>query len=228
MKEMILMMKKIRSTIKKDWFIIAIITLTFVVCLYIYPSLPEKMASHWNAKGEIDGYSGKFFGAFGIPLMNLAFYFLFIFLPYLDPKKENYSKFSGAYKLIRYSFHILFTCIQASILLVALGHPVNIGMFVGVAVSMLFVVIGNVMGKFKHNYFVGIKTPWTLANEEVWTKTHRMAAPLWVVGGIISGVFAIILNGKSFFYIVLLIVVSVISIVPIIYSFIIFKRVNRK
>ncbi|WP_435790930.1 SdpI family protein [Clostridium sp.] len=222
------MMKKIRSTIKNDWFIIAIITLTFVVCLYFYPSLPDKMPIHWNTEGQIDGYSGKFIGAFGIPLMNLAFYFLFIFLPYLDPKKENYVKFKGAYKLIRYSFHILFTCIQASILMVALGYPVNIGMFVGVAVSLLFVVIGNVMGKFKHNYFVGIKTPWTLANEEVWTKTHRMAAPLWVVGGIISGIFAIILDGKSYFYIVLLIVVSAISIVPILYSFVIFKQLNKK
>ncbi|MCJ7689464.1 MAG: SdpI family protein [Clostridiaceae bacterium] len=222
------MMKKILDTIKKDWIIIAILTLTFIVCLYFYPSLPEKMPSHWNSKGQIDGYSGRFFGAFGIPLMNLAFYFMFIFLPYIDPKKQNYAKFSGAYKLIRYSFHILFVCIQALILMVALGYPVNVGMFIGVAVSLLFIVIGNVMGKFKHNYFVGIKTPWTLANEEVWTKTHRMAAPLWVIGGIISGIFAIIGDGKSSFFIVLMIVVSVISIVPIVYSFVIFKQLDKK
>jgi uncharacterized membrane protein len=228
MKEMILMMKKIKSTMKNDWVIIALITLTFVVCLYFYPSLPDKMPIHWNSKGEIDGYSGRLIGTFGIPLMNLVFYFLFIFLPYLDPKKENYVKFAGAYKLIRYSFHILFICIQASILMVALGHAVNVGMFVGVAVSLLFIVIGNVMGKFKHNYFVGIKTPWTLANEEVWTKTHRMAAPLWVVGGIILGVFAVILDGKSSFSIVVLIVVSMISIVPMVYSFVIFKQLNKK
>jgi uncharacterized membrane protein len=228
MKEMIIMMKKILEFIKKDWVIIAIITLTFMVTLYFYPRLPSKIPIHWNAEGQIDGYSGKFLGAFLIPLMNLASYFMFIFLPYLDPKKANYEKFPAAYKLVRYSFHILFVCIQGIILLVALGYPVNVTMFIGIGISLLFVLMGNVMGKFKHNYFVGIKTPWTLANEEVWTKTHRMAAPLWVVGGLISAVFAIIGDGKSSFFIVLMVVVSVISIVPIVYSFVIFKRLEKK
>lgn len=222
------MMKKIRGLIKEDWIIIAIITLSFMVSLYFYPSLPNKMASHWNAEGQIDGYSGKFFGAFGVPLMNVAFYFLFIFLPYLDPKKENYAKFKGAYKVIRYSLHILFAGIEVIVLLVAFGNPVNVGMFVGVGMSLLFVVIGNVMGKLKHNYLVGIKTPWTLANEEVWTKTHRMAAPLWVVGGLISGVFAIAFEGKSTFFIALIIILSVISIGPLIYSYVIFKQLDKK
>ncbi|MGH4118136.1 SdpI family protein [Clostridium sp.] len=222
------MMKKILDTIKKDWFIIAIIALTFMVTIYLYPSLPSKIPSHWNSEGQIDGYLGRFLGAFLIPLMNLGFYFMFIFLPYLDPKKANYAKFSGAYKLLRYSFHILFACIQIIILLVALGHPVNVTMLIGIGTSLLLVLIGNVMGKFKHNYFVGIKTPWTLANEEVWTKTHRMAAPLWVVGGIISAVFAILFEGKSSYSIALVIIISVISIVPIVYSFVIFKRLEKK
>lgn len=222
------MTKNIRSFIKKDWIVIGIITLTFIFTLYFYPSLPSKIPNHWNSKGQIDGYSGRLFGAFLIPLMNLAFYFLFIFLPYLDPKKANYEKFPAAYKLLRYSFHILFACIQVTILLVALGHPVNVGMVIGVGVSLLFVVIGNVMGKFKHNYFVGIKTPWTLENEEVWVKTHRMAAPLWVVGGIVSAFFAILLDGKTSSSIALLITVSIISIVPMIYSYVIFKKLDKK
>jgi len=219
-------MKKIYSNIKKDWFIIALIALTFIVSLYFYPSLPNKIPSHWNVSGEIDGYSGRFFGAFGIPLMNLAFYFLFLFLPYFDPKKENYEKFPAAYQSIRYSFHILFVGIQAMVLLVALGYHINVGMFVVLGVSLLFVVIGNVMGKFKHNYFVGIKTPWTLANEEVWTKTHRMAAPLWVVGGIISAIFEIF-GGAAASFIALMVIVSVISIVPIVYSYVIFKKLKE-
>ena len=223
--EMILIMKKTLNFIKKDWFIIAILALTFMVSLYFYPDLPSKIPSHWNSKGEIDGYSGRFFGTFLIPLMNLGFYFLFIFLPYLDPKKANYEKFQLAYKVIRYSFHILFACIQVVILLVALGNTVNVTMLIGVGTSLLFVVIGNVMGKFKHNYFVGIKTPWTLANEEVWVKTHRMAAPLWVVGGIISAIFAII--GDTMYFIALVTIIPVIAIVPMIYSYVIFKKLSK-
>ncbi|MCB2290612.1 SdpI family protein [Clostridium sp. CS001] len=218
-------MKKILDIIKKDWFILVIIVLTFMVSLYFYPELPSKIPSHWNSKGEIDGYLGKFFGTFLIPLMNLAFYFMFLFLPYLDPKKANYEKFKSSYKVIRNSLHILFACIQVVILLVALGHRVDVVMLIGVGTSLLFVVIGNVMGKFKHNYFVGIKTPWTLANEEVWVKTHRMAAPLWVVGGIISTIFAII--GGTMYFIALITIVSIISIVPMIYSYVIFKKLNK-
>jgi uncharacterized membrane protein len=217
-------MKKILNNIKKDWFIFVLIVLTLMVSLYFYPSLPSKIPSHWNINGEIDGYSGRFFGAFGIPLMNLAFYFLFIFLPYFDPKAANYAKFPSAYKVIRYSFHLLFACLQAIVLLVAFGHPVNVVMFVGVGTSLLLVVIGNVMGKFKHNYFVGIKTPWTLANEEVWVKTHRMAAPLWVVGGILSAIFTII--GGGTFILPFIIIVATISIIPVIYSYVIFKKLK--
>ncbi|PRR79741.1 SdpI family protein [Clostridium vincentii] len=220
------MIKKILNSIKKDWFIIAVLVVTFIVSLYFYASLPSQIPIHWNAKGQVDGYSGKLFGTFAMPLMNLAFYFFFIVLPFLDPKKANYAKFQSAYKLIRITFHIFFAGIQAIVLLVALGHTVNVSMFVGLGTSLLFVVIGNVMGKFKHNYFVGIKTPWTLANEEVWAKTHRMAAPLWVVGGIISAIFAIV-GGESFF-IALFIILSIVSIVPIIYSYIIFKKFDKK
>jgi len=219
------MMKKILNDIKKDWPIIAIIALTFMVGLYFYPSLPSKVPSHWNFKGQINGYSGRFFGAFGLPLMNLAMYSLFIILPYIDPKQANYEKFPSAYKVIRYTLHIFFVGMQAVVLLVALGNTVNVGMFVGLGVSILLVVIGNVMGKFKHNYFVGIKTPWTLANEEVWVKTHRMASPLWVVGGILSGIFAII--GNETFFIALMIIVFIISIVPMVYSYVIFKKLNK-
>lgn len=219
-------MKNILKSIKKDWLILAIVVLTFVLSLYFYPSLPDRVPSHWNAKGQIDGYSGKFFGGFGIPLINLGLYFLFIILPYLDPKKANYAKFPSAYKAIRYTVHIFFACLQGVILMVSLGHPVNVGMFAYLGASLLFVMIGNVMGKFKHNYFVGIKTPWTLSNEEVWVKTHRMAGPLWVVGGILSAIFAII--GDGIMIIPFIIIVSVIAIVPIIYSYIIFSKLNKR
>jgi len=219
------MTKKILNSIKKDWVIIAILVFTFWVSLYFYPSLPSKVPSHWNINGQIDGYSGRFFGAFGLPLINLAMYFLFMFLPYLDPKQANYTKFAPAYKVLRYTLHIFFTAFQAVVLLVAFGHTVNVGMFAGLGISLLFIVIGNIMGKFKHNYFVGIKTPWTLANEEVWVKTHIMAAPLWVVGGILSGIFSII--GNKTFFIALIVIVFIISFVPIVYSYLIFKKLNK-
>ena len=89
--------------------------------------------------------------------------------------------------------------------------------------SLLFILLGNVMGRFKHNYFVGIKTPWTLANEEVWRKTHRMAGPIWVIGGIANILLTVI--GVTFNGIGFIIILAVMIVVPIVYSYIIYKKI---
>ena len=93
------------------------------------------------------------------------------------------------------------------------------------AFGLLFILIGNVMGRFKHNYFVGIRTPWTLANEEVWRKTHRVAAPIWVLGGIINILLAFTeTNFKGIWFVA---IVAVISIVPIVYSYIVYQQIIK-
>ena len=86
-------MKKISNVMKKDWVILILIVLGFALGVYFYPSLPSRVPIHWNSKGQIDGYGSKFFGTFGIPLMNLGMYLLFLVLPYIDPKRKNYEEF---------------------------------------------------------------------------------------------------------------------------------------
>ncbi|WDC84671.1 SdpI family protein [Caloramator sp. mosi_1] len=117
--------------------------------------------------------------------MNILFYLMFLVLPNLDPKKDNYTKFKSAYNIIRYFIHTLFIIIQIIILVAALGYKVQVDFVMTMAVSIMFILFGNVMGKIKHNYFVGIRTPWTLADERVWVRTHRFAAPFWVMSGFI-------------------------------------------
>jgi len=219
-------MQKISSILKKDWLILILILLGFALGAYFYPSLPDKIPVHWNANGEINGYGSKLFGAFGLPSINLGMYLMFLALPYIDPKSKNYVKFNSTYQFLKYLLIVFFLGMEIFTLLLASGVIVNRPIFVPIMISLLFILIGNVMGKFKHNYFVGIKTPWTLANEEVWRKTHRLAAPLWVIGGIIN----ILLNvsGANIKGIGFIIIVAVISIVPIAYSYFAYQKIVKE
>jgi uncharacterized membrane protein len=127
--------------------------------------------------------------------MILGFYFLFVVLPLIDPKKENYLKFTRTYAILKYALTVFFFLLYLATIGVSLGYPVNINRLVPMSIAILFVILGNYMSTIRHNYFMGIKTPWTLANEKVWTKTHRLGGKLWVFSGIIGFIAQIISPG---------------------------------
>ncbi|WP_168190136.1 SdpI family protein [Caloramator sp. E03] len=218
-------MKKIIKKLKKDWPIISLMTLTLLISIILYPKLPDRIPRHWNIKGEVDAYSGKLSGILSLNLMNIGFYFLFLILPNLDPKKENYEKFEPAYNIIRYTFHFFFITLQLITIFYSLGYKINIGSIVTLSVGIMFMLLGNQMGRIKHNYFVGIRTPWTLANEAVWTKTHRLSAPLWVAGGFIIAVLGFFSNNIAFVGII--IITIIISAIPIVYSYNLYKKIMK-
>jgi len=217
-------MKRIDINIKKELPIILIIIMMFAASIYFYPQLPDKIPTHWNFKGEIDGYSGKLSGAFLMPVMNIIMYGLFIFMPAIDPKKENYKLFESTYIYFRYLFHIFFLGIHGLIIAAALGYNVDTGRLVTLAVSLLLMLMGNVMGRLKHNYFVGIKTPWTLADEEVWRKTHRLGAILWTAGGLMGVIMSLLRQSMGWVFIA---VIAVMTFIPIVYSYVIFSKLKK-
>lgn len=214
-------MKKISNILKKEWFLILLILLGFVMSIYFYPSLPDKMPIHWDIHGEVNRYGSKLFGAFGMPLIILGIYLLYVVLPYIDPKRKNYEGFKPTYQLFKYIIIIFFFCFHTMTLLNAIGVKIDILTFIQVSISLLFILMGNAMGRVKHNYFIGIKTPWTLASEEVWKKTHRLSAPLWVTGGILN-LILFSLGVKVYSFIVIIIIISII---PAIYSYIVYKKI---
>ncbi len=216
-------MQKISDTLKKDWLILILIIFGFALGAYFYPSLPDTVPTHWNSSGEVDGYGSKLFGAFGLPAISLGLYVMFLVIPYIDPKRQNYAGFKSTYQFMKYLIIMFFVGIEVMTLLIASGVIVNKPIFTQIMVSLLFILIGNVMGRFKHNYFVGIRTPWTLANEEVWRKTHRLAAPLWVFGGIIN--ILLVFMGINFNFVI---IVGIIAIVPIVYSYIAYQQVLKE
>ncbi|HHV63206.1 MAG TPA: DUF1648 domain-containing protein [Firmicutes bacterium] len=210
------------ETLRQDWPLWVWMAGLLVAGLFLYPILPERVPSHWNIRGEVDAYSSRAFGAFFAPLLNIGLYLLMLVLPLVDPRRENYARFAGAYRLLRWGIVLFGSGLYLVTILSALGYRVNVALGVKALVAILFILIGNFMGQLRHNYFVGIKTPWTLANEEVWRRTHRMAGPLWVVAGFLELALSPVqaLWGSFLFFTLTAIMV----VVPIVYSYLAFRR----
>lgn len=211
------------ETIKQDWPLWVLMIGLLIGAFFVYPHLPEQVPSHWNLKGEVDSYTTRAPGAFAMPLLAIVLYLSMILMSVVDPRRENYVRFKSAYRLMRWSLVLFLGGLYVLTMLFSLGYDVNISLIVKAGVAVLLTVIGNFMGQFRHNYFVGIKTPWTLANEEVWHQTHRFGGRIWVVGGLVclamSPLNALWANYLYFASIM------VMAIVPMVYSYLLFRRI---
>ncbi|HEX3025838.1 MAG TPA: SdpI family protein [Clostridia bacterium] len=219
-------MKKFNDILKQDWYVLIIILAGFIIGAVFYPRLPERVPIHWDMSGNVNGYGSKMTAAFLLPLINLGVYLLMLVSPKIDPRAKNYEKFKGSYQIIKCIPIAILMIAQISSLLFAVGFKVNIAMVSQIALSLMFIIIGNVMGRFRHNYFVGIRTPWTLANEEVWRKTHRFSGPVWVLGGLADLVLT--LAAVRYQTIGFVIILAVMVIVPVVYSYLVFRRINSR
>ena len=158
----------------------------FAVAAVCWPLVPDRMPVHWNIQGEADGFGGRFAGLMLLPLVALGTYVLTLALPRFDPLRLNYESFAGAYAAIRLAITLFFATFQVVVVLVALGYPVNINTAVGLELGVMFIVFGNVMGKIRPNWFVGVRTPWTSSSKLSWTKTHRLAGWLFIAMGLVA------------------------------------------
>ena len=205
------------ENLRREWPLWVWMAVLLLAAVVVYPHLPERVPIHWNFQGQVDGYGSRAFGAFFAPLLCVGIYLLMLFLPLIDPKRQNYARFAGAYRLLRWGMVLFFSGLYLVTLLVSLGYLLDVGALVKAGVGMLLMLIGNFMGQFRHNYFVGIRTPWTLASEEVWDRTHRLSARLWVAAGLLlialSPVGAV---WAAYAYFALLMTVVF---VPIVYSY---------
>ena len=179
---------------KSNIYNLLIIIATFLLGILMYNKLPESIPIHWNFAGEVDGYGNKFIGTFMVPLIMIALWLAMIYLPKIDPKKENYNKFDKSYKLFQSILLTFFFIIQIIVVLSAMGYNISINRVMPIVLGVLMILIGNYIPKAKSNFFYGIKTPWTLSSEVSWKKTHRLGGKLFVLSGLISIVSQFIFN----------------------------------
>ena len=194
-----------------------IILLPILAGLLLWDQLPDAVPNHWNAAGEVDGYSSKPFAVFAMPLLLLLLHWFAVIVTQTDPKKQNQSE---QVKIL------VFWLLPATSLLVnlfsysaALGKSLRVETIMPIFMGLLFMVIGNYLPKCKQNYTVGIKLPWTLHSEENWNKTHRLAGWIWVGGGLICAI-----TGFLGEFLLCIPVLLVMGLVPMIYSYALYKK----
>jgi len=156
--------------------LVAIVPLVYT--LIIYNSLPSEIPVHWNIDGEIDDYGNKNM-ILMLPLITIAISVLFIFLPKIDPKKNNYLKFGNAYTTITWSITLFLVLLSIVIIRSTISKQLFDTSILSIGIFSLFIIIGNFLRTIKHNYFIGIRTPWTLADERVWKETHEHVGKIW-------------------------------------------------
>ncbi|MFH1522193.1 MAG: SdpI family protein [Patescibacteria group bacterium] len=179
------MTNPIKPTIKTEILPIVLILLAVVVSFYFYSNFPERVPIHWNIAGQPDNWGSRTMAAFLFPGIMIGMYFLFLFLPYMDPKKERYQQFRKVYHVFKGILLFFMVAIYFISSLNALGYNISVELWVPVLVGMLFIILGNYMGKIKPNWFMGIRTPWTLSSEDVWNKTHRFGGKMFILGGVL-------------------------------------------
>ena len=163
------------------FFSSVLIFLSFCLGIIAYSFLPSKIASHWNYLGQVDGYSSKFWGIFLLPILMLVMSVLLKVFQKLDPKAENIKKFETHYNSFLFILNIFFFIVFLFSLLWNLGIHLYINKVMALLLAFLFYSVGDLMKATKQNYFIGIRTPWTLHSESVWNKTNILGGKLFQV-----------------------------------------------
>ena len=194
-----------------------VILLPVLAGVVLWDTLPEQIPTHWNAAGEIDGWSSKAFAIFGLPLMMLAMHWLCVLGTAADPKKANHS--NKLIHLVLWIIPIISVVLFALTYVAALGTEVRMEMVMPLLVGFVLTVVGNYLPKCKQSYTIGIKIPWTLHSEENWNRTHRFAGRLWLVCGL--GIMLTAFVGGFWFF---LPIVLVMVLAPTVYSYLLHRK----
>lgn len=209
---------------KKQLLISSIIILLPILAgLIIWNILPERIATHWGADGEADGWSGKAFAVFAIPLFMLALHWVCVFATTIDPKNKNQN--NKILSMILWIVPIVSLITSGLVYAVALGSKISVDLVARILIGLLFVILGNYMPKCKQNYVIGIKVTWTLKSEENWNKTHRFAGKVWVLGGVLL-LATMFVPMENFLY-AFLVMALVLVLIPIIYSYTYYRKQQK-
>lgn len=211
--------------LKNEIPLIAIVSLPFIYLAYIWNELPEKVPMHWNIKGEIDRFGEKSELLLIPILLPLLVYIIFLIVPKIDPKNKI-SKMGNKYQHIKILLTTFMSILALFIIYTAKNQSFANPNYIVLLVGILYIILGNYFKTIKANYFIGIRTPWTLENETVWKETHKLGGKMWFVGGIIVVISSLILK-KQLNFTIFIIITGIITIIPIAYSYFKFKKIGK-
>ena len=202
-----------------------IVLLSILIGIVLYPSMPELMASHWDAAGQVNGYMPKFWGLFLMPIISVIILGLFIAIPTIDPLAKNIKKFRKQFDM----FVLLMIMFMLYIYLLTIGW--NFGVRFGMtqalapALALLFYYTGAMVEESKRNWFIGIRTPWTMSSDRVWNVTNRLGGKLMKAAGVVA-LFGVVF--PDFAFTLILAPVIAFAIFSVVYSYVIFKKQSKR
>ncbi len=185
---------------RREYLIWAIIALMFISGAYIYPSMPETMATHWDADGNVNGYSTRAVGVFLIPALTLGIYLLMLAIPHIAVYRKNIESFKQYYFYLIAGIVIFLAVVQSAMLAANMGYAFDMSYIIMPAIAVFFYGIGIILDKTRRNFFIGIRTPWTLSSDKVWEKTNRLGSKMFRVFGVLA-VLSLLVPGSLLFFI---------------------------
>lgn len=205
--------------------VLAIFAVSLACILIAWPKMPDIIPTHFGIDGRADGWGGKTSWLFlwGVGLFSSLIIRVSLLV---DPKKDNFERFKKVFDGFQIGFALFMSgMVILNIAVVFTGdEKLNMGRYISGFLGLMFAVMGNYMPKIKQNYTFGVKTPWTLASENVWIKTHRICGILWMIGGIAIVLSAFLLPATSHLFILMMGILAVTTIIPLVYSYVIFKK----
>lgn len=209
---------------KGEAIALAIILISFIIGFYLYPKMPDRIASHWNIQGEVDGYISKFWGLFLMPFISVALFLLFVAIPKIDPLRQNIAKFRKYYDGFVALFILFLFYLYLLTIFWNLGFKFSMTQLLIPAFGGLFFYLGILIENSKRNWFIGIRTPWTLSSDKVWDKTHKLGGKLFKIVGIVVLIGVVFESYALYFILFPIIIVTVYTIA---YSYFEYKKVKR-
>ncbi len=194
--------------------------------LLLWNRLPDQMASHWDINDQVNGHMSKFWGIFMMPLITLAMLVLFLVVPSIDPLKANIAQFREVFNLFIVLIVAFMVYIYGLSLAWNLGYTrFNMSRAMLPALGLLFIFIGFMLRQAKRNFFIGIRTPWTLSNDTVWNETHRLGAVLFMVAGALAFLGGF-LGGTAAFWLMFIPIIGS-ALFLVVYSYVLYQRETK-
>ena len=204
---------------------IILIVIGVVASALAYNQLPAQVASHWNESNQVNGYMSRFWGAFLLPVVMIGILALFLIIPSIDPLRANIAEFRGAFNIFIVLMIAFMLYTHGLTLVWNLGYDqFNMGSAMLPGLGLIFIFAGVMMRKAKRNFFIGIRTPWTLSSDSVWDKTHQLGSILFIFSGVLSMLGAFF-EDYLFWFILVPILGSTAFLV--VYSYILYQRETK-
>lgn len=206
----------------KRWISPLLVVVSVIASVVAYSSMAGRVPTHWNMQGEADGWSSRFVVAWMIPLMMATMLVIFRILPHIDPRRANYEKFRGAYDAIVVMTMVFMAGLHMLLLASATGWEVPVGRLVPAGIGAFFMVLGVLLPRAHPNWFIGIRTPWTMTSDVAWERTHRLGGTLFLLSGVLAVLASVVAPRQAAW--VLIVSATVTGVTLIAYSFVVWRR----